>query len=324
MPELPRAALGLFPSPVERVGARGDAPELWLKRDDLNASDVGGNKVRALELLLAGVGPGDTVLTVGGEGSTHVLATATHAARLGARTVAVRWPHEMHPVAELVRDEAARRCAEVYRARTIAGAMARAWWIRRTRPVRWVPLGGSTPLGAIGSALAALELARQVEGGLLPAPARLVVPLGSGGTAAGLALGCAIAGLPTVVVGARVGPAIATNRHRVLRLAELARRELVRRGASGVPRMERWRVEVSGDAYAGAYGRPHRDADAAARYLEDAAGLTLDATYAAKAAAVALGLARRDDGPVLLWVTFDGRWMRAARDRLRDTIPDRP
>ena len=58
--------------------------------------------MRALEFLLGDVRPGDTVLTLGGEGSTHVLATATHAARLGARTLAVRWPHDMSPMAHRV------------------------------------------------------------------------------------------------------------------------------------------------------------------------------------------------------------------------------
>ncbi|HEX5832088.1 MAG TPA: hypothetical protein VFY16_13990, partial [Gemmatimonadaceae bacterium] len=86
---------------------------LWLKRDDRNAPVLAGNKVRALEWLLGDVRAGDLVLTVGGVGSTHVLSTAVHAARLGARTVALRWPHETHPVARLVAAEAEARCARI-------------------------------------------------------------------------------------------------------------------------------------------------------------------------------------------------------------------
>ena len=56
-----------------------------MKREDLSSDVLGGNKVRSLEFLLGGVVEGDTVLTLGGEGSTHVLATAVHAARLGAQ-----------------------------------------------------------------------------------------------------------------------------------------------------------------------------------------------------------------------------------------------
>ena len=52
-----------------------------------------------------------------------------------------------------------------------------------------------------------------------PAPDSLVVPLGSGGTAAGLMVGLALAGLPTRVVGVRVVPRLVANRRRVMRLA---------------------------------------------------------------------------------------------------------
>src|SRR5690349_24785698 len=51
---------------------------LWLKREDA----IGGNKVRSLEFLLATAQPGDAVLTIGGTGSTHCLATAVHARAL--------------------------------------------------------------------------------------------------------------------------------------------------------------------------------------------------------------------------------------------------
>src|SRR5437762_13904849 len=64
---LPRIDLGVRETPVEQWTI--DGISLLAKRDDLSAPLLGGNKVRALELLLAGVGPGDTVLTVGPTGS---------------------------------------------------------------------------------------------------------------------------------------------------------------------------------------------------------------------------------------------------------------
>ena len=60
---LSRAALGLFPTPVQEMSAL--APGLWFKREDLTADPLGGNKVRALEFLLGGVRAGDRVVTVG-------------------------------------------------------------------------------------------------------------------------------------------------------------------------------------------------------------------------------------------------------------------
>src|SRR3954462_12116137 len=95
--ELPRVELGSFPTPVARVAAL--SPNLWVKRDDLCADPLGGNKVRALEFLLGGVTRGDRLVTVGSAGSTHALAVATYGKRLGARVFVGRWKQEMNATA---------------------------------------------------------------------------------------------------------------------------------------------------------------------------------------------------------------------------------
>src|SRR5690349_4005165 len=95
--KIPRARLCSLPSPVESL--ESVVPGMWIKRDDLNAPYCGGNKVRALEFLLGGLKPGDSVTTVGGTGSTHILATTLHASRLGVSTWGVRWQHAMNPIA---------------------------------------------------------------------------------------------------------------------------------------------------------------------------------------------------------------------------------
>src|SRR6478672_1834748 len=96
---LPRAELCSLPSPVHRVEHELVHGDMWIKRDDLNSAVCGGNKARSLEFLLGGIGPGDTVLTVGGAGSTHILSTIRHAEGLGAGAEAYRWTHDMNPVA---------------------------------------------------------------------------------------------------------------------------------------------------------------------------------------------------------------------------------
>src|SRR3982751_2775431 len=95
--QIPRVELCTLPSRVDSLDKI--APALWIKRDDLNAPFCGGNKGRALEFLLGGLHDGDSVVTVGGAGSTHVLATALHAARIGVSTYALRWRHAMNPIA---------------------------------------------------------------------------------------------------------------------------------------------------------------------------------------------------------------------------------
>ena len=316
---LPRARLGRFPSPVMPLApaalddAVGSAePALWVKRDDLDAPVAAGNKVRALEFLLGRVRLGDTVLTLGGEGSTHVLATAVHARRLGARTVAVRWRHDMHDAARLVARRSAELCAQTVSVRggAVAGVLVAGLLRRRQRAgqLHFVPIGGSTPLGTLGHVNAALELADQIDAGELPAPRRVVVPFGSGGTAAGLALGFAIAGLRTVVTAVRVAPRAATNRLRLLLLARATRR-LIERLERAPVRAGRLRIEVVHGYYGGAYGRPLAAGARAARIFQALGGPGLEATYSEKAFAAALDLARREGGPVLFWLTFDPRML---------------
>ena len=184
--------------------------------------------------------------------------------------------------------------------------MARALAYRVLHRVRYVPLGGSSPLGVLGHVNAALELTDQIARGEIEQPAFVVVPLGSGGTAAGLTLGFALAGLDTMVVGARVGPRLVVNRTRALRLAGRTLALIARISGRAIP-TPRLRLEVHHAAYGGAYGRPLASAAPAETTFRGAGGPSLDATYSAKALAAALSVARGREGRVLLWLTFDAR-----------------
>lgn len=313
---IPRVPLGDYPTPVQRVFATGsDLPDnLWIKRDDLTASLLGGNKVRALEFLLGGLARGDVVLTAGGEGSTHILTTAVYVHQLGALTRAVRWRHDMNPSAIVVADRARILCDRLTTTGTPLLGLIRAHAARR-RGIRWIPPGGSSPLGMLGHVNAALELAEQVARGEMPEPAAVVLPVGSGGTAAGLALGLEIAGMRTRVIGARVAPRIAAGRSRVLFLADRARAYLRRATGERIPRVGRSRVEIVHDVYAGAYGRPLPDAVSSTALLERATGIRVDGTYSAKAFHAAMARATRDGSSTLFWFTYDGRGASALPSR---------
>ena len=304
---LPRAGLlGGRPTPIVPSSI---APALWIKRDDLTAAPIGGNKVRALDFLLGALVPGADVLTAGAIGSTHALTTIVHAKRLAARTWVVRWPQEMNAVARVVARRIEAEADVVRTARSVPGAYWRALRIRLSRDVRWVPAGGTSALGILGHVEAALELASQVAGGECPVPARVVVPLGSGGTAAGLALGLEIAGLPTRVVGVRVVSRVVAHRRRVLRFAARAAR-LIARLAPGarLPQVAPDRLEVVEGYFGGAYARETSEGQAAAeRFRGGHAPATLEPTYTAKAFAAAM--ARCDGEPTIFWLTFDSRWL---------------
>lgn len=316
---LGRAGFGTFPTPVERVALPGVRGALWMKRDDLNARCLsetearcaGGNKLRALEFLLGRVKRGDTVITFGGDGSTHVLATVTLARRLGAHTIAIRWRHEMNDIARQLDRRTHELADHVQSEGGAVRAMVRGWFVARgvTGPgtVWRIPPGGASPIGMLGAVNAGLELAAQVARGDVPGPAHVVLPLGTGGTAAGLALGCAIAGLDTEVVGVRVVPRIVSNRWRVLALAHRCARLIERTTGTRVPRVRRRGVRVLHRYYGGAYGRPLGAAREVRGRVERATGVLLDETYGAKAFAAAMDLAQTTDATILYWLTFDAR-----------------
>src|SRR5204862_5540684 len=142
----------------------------------------------------------DTLITAGGVQSNHARATAAAAARLGIRAVLVangRPPSKKTANALLddllgaeviyveSREDRAPKIQEVADRLRAEG--------RRPFPI---PIGASTPLGALAFALAVAELVDQ-----MPAPDVIVHSTSSGGTQAGLVAGCRLLGLSTRVIG---------------------------------------------------------------------------------------------------------------------------
>ncbi len=297
-------SLGAWPTPLVEARALALAvgvEALWVKREDRSATEGGGNKVRGLELLMAGTPAGSVFVTVGGTGSTHCLATAVHAAALSCRTVLAQFPQPETDASRAVAAACTAHAALVVRAASRAGlplALLAAW--RRARllgPRRWIPGGGAHPRAVVGHFLAGLELADQLGG----PPDAIVTPLGSGGTAAGLELAVRWLDWPTRVVGVRVAPALVANRWRVMALARGALRLLARHG---LPFPLPWSlVPLLLDGLGRGYGHP-TPAGESARRLAAEHGLVLDSTYGAKAFAVLPVLAARGFRRLVFWHTF--------------------
>jgi D-cysteine desulfhydrase len=168
--------------------------------------------------------------------------------------------------------------------------------------------GGSTPLGCVGYVDAAAELAAQVRAGDMPAPSHIVVALGSGGTAAGLAAGLKLAGLESELVCVLVSDVIRVDGATVARLARRTLRLLGRHGAEvGGVSVAPEEVEVVTRWLGAGYGHATPEAESAIELMAEREGVTLEPVYTAKAMSALLALNRRGvfgDGPVLFWNTF--------------------
>jgi D-cysteine desulfhydrase len=293
--------LGAWPTPLEPAPALAraiGAEALWLKREDR----AGGNKVRGLEFLLGGTPPGTVFVTVGGTGSTHCLATAVHARALGRRSALAQFPQPDTAASRAVAARTAASADLVIRASTRIGlpvAVLRAWLGARG-PRRWIPGGGAHPRAVAGHLIATLELAAQI-GDAAP-PDAIVVPLGTGGTAAGITLGVAYLGWRTRVIAVRVAPRVVANRWRTLRLARKAARLLEASGVALRVPPSAFRVDVV-DGLGAGYGHPTPAGERAAEIAAEH-GLRLDPTYGAKAFAVLVQRATYNVQRAVFWHTF--------------------
>jgi D-cysteine desulfhydrase len=299
----PRVSLGNLPTPLEhapRLGAELGC-ELWIKRDDATGGAEAGNKVRKLELLLgdALARGADTVVTCGAVQSNHARATAVAAARLGLRAVLLlRAPgleddaggrgvarEERHAPLEgnvlldaLCGAEVRLITVESYRHRADRmEALAGELRAGGANPYL-IPEGGSNGLGALGYVEAMRELRAQLdagEGGGAPFDV-LVHACGSGGTAAGVALGAGRYDVAREIRSMAVCDDAATFERRIEGIVAEARSLDPSLGAAAP-----WRVD---DRFKGpAYGVSTALQRACMARAARAAGLVLDPVYTGKA-----------------------------------------
>ncbi len=199
---LPRAPLATLPTALEDAGRRdGSGPQLWIKRDDLTGLGGGGNKARKLEFLCgqALAEGAQALVTVGAAQSNHCRMTAAAGSRLGL---------DVHLVlsGDAPRDGERRTgnqlLAEMFGAQMHHTGAEESHWgeleIERElltdelaaqglSPCS-IPIGGSTAVGALGYAVAFVELIAQCrERGFVPSA--VVFTSSSGGTHAGLLAG---------------------------------------------------------------------------------------------------------------------------------------
>jgi len=292
--------LGLFPTPLHAADLEAAGlGRLWLKRDDLTGYCWGGNKVRTLESILADALAARTEVFVvaGGPSSSFAALLAVAAAERGievrqfshgeprggaAIALAARAGALVHYTGspdKVSMEEAADREADRLRA---AG-----------RRVYRVPRGGATAVGARGFATAAAELLAQLdEHGL--ERVQVVLPLGSGGSTAGLLAGLAAADPARVEV---VAVAVTRDPDEVAATVDqLARQlagELVGETTRDADLPVRWRV-VDGRAV---------DVPATESTLLRAVGLVADPVYNARALGWLAAHRAELAGPLVYWLT---------------------
>ena len=330
---LGREKLANLPTPASEHAvdhSSGQRP-ISLKHDNLTGDLYGGNKVRKLEYLLrhAGEKKRSRIATFGTAGSNHALATALYAHKLGFDCTCFLSHQTKTPMAPATLNMHIKNGTELVRfggsyAKRIATLRERLWgrnaWV--------IPMGGSSWLGAVGFVNAGLEVAEQVASGVVSLPDRLYVATGTMGTAAGLAIGLALANLPTEVQAVRVSDPLIMNDAALRRLVCKTAMMLRRLDASIPADLENQvRVKVRDDFFAGGYAKTNHATDAAVAFARDQLDIELETTYSGKAMAALLSdfddptLA---DKNFLFWNTYSSSVMPVPDDKPLDkaALPD--
>jgi len=327
--KLPYISLGEFPTPVqklERLGEELSVGHLYIKRDDLSGKLYGGNKPRKLEFILGSALCSGTreVITFGGAGSNHALATAIYARQAGLKSISMLMTQ---PNARYVRRNLlmSHYCgAELHS----CGAQLESVWnmplvylatiyqllrcrLKSGRFPKLIPPGGSSPFGVIGFVNAALELKEQIANGDMLEPEYIYVACGTMGTAAGLILGLRAAKLNCRVVSVRVTSEKFVNTQGMIKLINKAN-SLIHSLDASFPIFEfsAADIDIRNDYFGKQYALFTKEGMEAVSLIKDCEGIKLEGTYTGKTLAALIDDAKRgklQHNTALFWNTLNSR-----------------
>ncbi len=316
LPRMARLHRSLVPTPFHHLDALSaflDA-RIWCKRDDLTGFGFGGNKTRKLDFLIGeAVAAGATdIITTGGVQSNFCRMTAAYAARehlpchlvLGGTHAATSRSGNLMLDALFGAKLSLVEGDDWNEWEDAAASLAQALRNHDRKP--WhMPIGGSTPVGAMGYVHGMLELLADAEHAGVEIT-DIVHASSSGGTQAGLLAGAALAGWQGRIHGIAVAKSEAqlADEIRSLRSETLALTEW--RGDAGATSPE---VMVDERWIGEAYAVPSREGREAQRLFARREGIVLDDVYTAKAAAALVGMCRNgefDDDATVVFLHTGG------------------
>lgn len=295
----PRISLCHQPTPIEAMPRLTDllnGPELFIKRDDCTGLATGGNKTRKLEFLVGEAlrEGADMLVTQGAVQSNHVRQTAAAACKMGLKCHVLlerRVPGRdaSYEVTGNVLLDAIFGATHEFRPSGLdmnaeAEAVVETLRSQGHRPY-FIPGGGSNPIGALGYANCAQEVAEYCD----QTGERfdwLVMATGSTGTQAGLVAGFHALGFELPVMGVSVRQ---PHDRQVDAVHDLTSRTLEKLEAAAIDKSE---IRVD-DGYVGeGYGIPASSTLEAIHLTARHEGVLLDPVYSAKGMAGLIGMIR--------------------------------
>jgi D-cysteine desulfhydrase len=223
-----KISLAHIPTPLEEITFENK--KFLLKRDDYTGSDFLGNKIRKLEYLLyeARKIKADYIFTCGGDQSNHARATASAAAKLGFKTRLYLWGSPLGKKEGNLFLDKMYGSEIVYLNKNKFDRVDeimfedRKKFLKKRKEVYVIPAGGTSVLGIWGYISFINELKKQID---LKKIDGIFAACGSGGTAVGLLVGCAVYNINLKIYAVNVLHTENEIRKKILQVAEAARLE---------------------------------------------------------------------------------------------------
>ena len=277
----------ILPTPLHEIPELSHLSDcrVFVKRDDLTAFGFGGNKTRKLDYLIPEaikIGA-DTLVTMGGNQSNFCRMVATYGSVHGMDVHLILGGNKPnHPTGNLKLNQILD--AECHH---VGSSDWDEWEIRakeveeelrlKGRKVYRMPVGGSTPTGALGYVAAMSEIIDD-EKRLGVNFDSIVFASGSAGTQAGLVVGKSIAGWPGQILGFSVAKPGDKLKEAVFSLASKTAELL---GSS----INSTDVCVDDSYFGKGYAQNTKECEMAVQFFARQCGIFLDHVYTGKAAA---------------------------------------
>jgi D-cysteine desulfhydrase family pyridoxal phosphate-dependent enzyme len=293
-----RVSLAVLPTPIVEahrlraaLGGTAHCPRILIKRDDLTGLALGGNKARKLEFLMANAieQKADVIVSSGATQSNHARMTAAAARAVGLDCVLVLSARHSDPPLQgnLLLDRLfgatihfiqanpdphfAVAADEVEKVAEVVNELT-----RRGRRPYVIPIGGSSPLGALGYVDGTRELQEQITASSIRVD-RVYYASGSRGTQAGLELGARVFDVEYRLHGIAVSAGEEEKQRRAARLMNEAATLIglpIRVDPSELPTDQRF--------IGAGYGIPSAECLEAIRLLARTEAILLDPCYTGK------------------------------------------
>lgn len=316
------------PTPIDRLeklekklGMTSEG-RIYIKRDDIDHHIYGGNKLRKFEFIFGKAVENNKkgMITVGGVGSNHCLACAIVAQELDMDCDLFLFPQPLtwHVQRSLLLYDYFGANLHLSKSFTTLALKLLGFKLIHPKYHLMFP-GGSllfglgSPIGTIGFVNAISELKSQVNEEKLVKPDAIFVAGGSGGTAAGLILGCKLLGLNTKVYITAVSMDWIINKDNVLKNANKALKYLKKRDNS-IPdiKLDKNDFEIIEGYLGSEYGikteRGQEAIDLVRKLEGESKGFKLETTYTGKTMAAMLDYLKEEENnskTVLFWNTYN-------------------